>query len=149
MTWLFNLSVDLSLAIGLVIAGIAIALLARIGILPKKSIPYAFVAVGAAVGLAWFRSRKEGALRKQLQEQEQELKALEARLLAARERFAASDERLHQVRAEVEARRAALTESVLKLEHEHAARLGEIDRLEGEQLDDEMTALLARLRAGR
>ncbi len=149
MSWLFNLSADISLAIGLIIAGIAIALLGRMGILPKKTIPYAILAAGAAVGLAWFRARKRGALRKQLEEQEKELKALEERMIESRDRFTASDEHLNEVRAEVEARRFALNESIVALEAEHEARMREIDGLQSERLDDEMTALLARHRARR
>lgn len=148
MTGLFNLSVDLSLAVGLIIAAIGIVLLTRIGLLPKKSVPYVLLAVGGAFGLAWFKRRQARGLRKRLQEEERRLKALEARLAEAGARLGESDARLEATRAEVEARRLAIAESIVELEAGHEQRLQEISGLSGGALDDEMTALLARLEGG-
>lgn len=145
---LLNLSVDLSLAVGLVIAAVGIIVLTRIGLLPKKSVPYVVLAVGGAFGIAWFKKRQADGLRARLRAEEDRLKALEGRLSAAAKDLGAADARLEATRLEVDARRAAIQESIVDLEASHGERLQEISGLSGEALDAEMTALLARLEGG-
>jgi hypothetical protein len=148
MTGLFNLSADLALAVGLVVAAAGIVFVTKIGLLPKKSVPYALLALGGAFGIAWFKSRQARTLRQRLKDEEERLKALEERLREQGARLGDADARLDAARTEVDARRAAIEESILELERTGDARIEEVSRLSGEELDAEMTALLARLSRG-
>ena len=55
-----------------------------------------------------------------------------------------SETRLDSARATFEARRTAITESIVELDAAERQRLADIGGLSGEALDAEMTALLAR-----
>ncbi len=140
---------DLSLAVGLVIAAGGIILLTRIGMLPKKSVPYALLAIGGAFGLAWFKSRQARGLRQQLEKERRRLEGVEGRAATLQTQLGASEARLDSARAAFEARRTAITESVVELDAAQERRLRDIAGLSGETLDAEMTALLARLEEGR
>lgn len=149
MTSLFSslagAAADLSLAVGLVIAAAGIILLTRIGMLPKKSLPYALLAVGGAFGLAWFKTRQARGLRRKLEEERRRLGDVEARAAKLRQQLGASDARLDAARAAFEARHTAISESIVELDAAHERRRREIAGLSGEALDAEMTALLTRL----
>lgn len=140
---------DLWLAVGLFVAAFGVLLLTRIGMLPKKSIPYVLLAVGGAFGWAWFRSRQARGLRQQLEKERRRLEGMEGRAAALRQQLGASEGRLDATRAAFEARRTAISESIVELDAAHQRRLRDVAGLSGETLDDEMTALLSRLEEHR
>lgn len=143
-----DLSVDLTLAIGLVIAVVGVILLHSIGVLPKKSIPYVLLAIVGAFGFAWFRDRQARGLRKKLEEKEKALEELEQRAEASRQEFDAEHAKLDELKADFEKSREALKVSMLELKAEGEEERERIANLQGEELDNEFDKLLGTLGGG-
>ncbi len=143
-----DLSVDLTLAIGLVIAVVGVILLHSIGVLPKKSVPYVLLAIGGVFGIAWFRDRQARGLRKKLQEKEKALKELEERAEASRVEFEGQHAKLEEMKADLEKTKDALKTSMLELKAEGEEERERIASLQGEELDSEFDRLLNSLGGG-
>ena len=139
------LTVDISLAIGLVIAAVGVILLSNIGLLPKKSIPWVLLAIGATFGFAWFKDRQAKGLRKKLEEQEKELKKLAQRMEKTRAETDAEHAKLEKAKTELRKVEESTAKSILELEAKGREERVRIAQLEGEELEKAMSDALARL----
>jgi septal ring factor EnvC (AmiA/AmiB activator) len=137
--------IDILIAFGLIIIVIFIFIVYRIGILPKKSLPYVFGALAAVFGISIFRQARLRGLREDLKKKENELQAQEAQLEELKRNYEINQEQLDAVRYQLEQQKAAYKKMMLKIDAEKTERHNEIENLSGEELDAAFDDLLKRL----
>src|SRR3982751_987431 len=80
MTALKLISGDLLFAFGLLVVAALVVLLYRMSFLPKKSVPYLLAALGAALGVRFFKKLRGQALDQKIKETEQSITTRKAKL---------------------------------------------------------------------
>src|SRR2546427_11735079 len=98
---------DISTAVIVLIIVVAIVLVARMGILPKKSLPYPAAGLAGVFGIALFRKLRQQDLQNDLRQRERGLKELEARMRQTRSGVDAADQQLTQALADLQRRKGA------------------------------------------
>ncbi len=71
---------DLFIAVGLVAVVVVVYLIYRMGVLPKKSLPFVIGGLVGILGITIFRERRMKGLRQDLERREKRLKEMEERL---------------------------------------------------------------------
>ena len=131
--------IDIDLIIAFVIIGIVLAvfLLSKINLLPKKSLPFIIAGLAGAFGITLFQRSRMKGLRKELEEREKKLLEKEEKLKKLKDNYSASDKHLQQAKAELEKQRAAYEKTILQIKAENEEEKERIDRLSGEDLHNE------------
>ncbi len=126
---------DLWLALGL-IAIIAISVIgSRIGVLPKKSVPYVATAVGGALAATLLRRWLLRAELKEFQQAKAEAERVGRELDAMKKEYAMSQQKRDQAAAEYEAKIAAHRENLLLIDARTEARKREIEAMSEDEQD--------------
>jgi hypothetical protein len=136
MIQLLGVDADLILVAALVFVAIVVALLSRIGLLPKKSLPYVGAALLAAIGWAVFRNWGAKAEKKVLDQHRDDLRKLEPPLDAARTAFAGREEALRAADAEIARHEEALKRRALRAQAKPADR-PTVDQMSAQEVLDE------------
>lgn len=139
MTKLLMPNLDLLLVAVLVFVAIVVALLSRIGLLPKKSIPYVAAALLATIGFALFKSWKRKAELNVLEDNRKKLRAQEQVAEEARKKLAADEAAMAPIDAEIQRVEAAQQRRVLVADARDAARRREIEALSDEEVFRQLT----------
>lgn len=136
---------DLILAIGLIAIVLLVLLLVKIGILPKKNIPFVIAALAGIFGFTLWRESRLKKLREELEKRESELKKREEILQKLKEDYQASEKELQKARAELEKHREAYQKAILQLNAANEQEKERIDQLYGDELNEEFSKLLSSL----
>jgi len=128
---------DIAIALGLVGIIVVVFLVSRMGILPRKSLPFVVAALAAVFGITLFRRYRTSKLKEDIQRQEEELKNKEKRLQELKGRFNVSDQKLQEMIAELDNQRSASEKQILRIQADNAKEKQRIDRLSGEELHEE------------
>jgi len=120
---------DLIIALGLVGIVVVTFLISKIGILPKKSLPFVAAGLAAIFGIVLFRESRIKGLRKDLEEREKRLREQEERLKVLKEKSGASEQELNKALADLEKQKRAYERSILEIKAENAEEKKRIDEL--------------------
>jgi len=129
--------IDTYIAFGLIGIVIVIFLLNRLGVLPKKSIPYVAGAMLALFGIHIFREWRSNKLRGDIEELEKQIKEKEKNLKKLKEKYGVSDQELQKVTAELERLKSSYEQTILQLKEKNKELKQRIDGLTGEDLHNE------------
>lgn len=113
----FGLFVKPDMLIALLLAGTAIVVFfaVRIGLLPKKSVPWVVGAALAAIGIGVLRERRAKELHTRLKEKEAELKQREELLAELKSKYELSDQEAATAVAKRDAEISALADEIIEL----------------------------------
>ncbi|HEX7090838.1 MAG TPA: hypothetical protein VF192_11930 [Longimicrobiales bacterium] len=123
-----SLSLDLTIALALVLIAVVTFLANRIGVLPRKSIPVFVGALGAVFGLLIWRTRRADALEARLRELEEAARAKEKELEEARKRRDIAEQELNAALARLGQQKDFYAREILRL---RAADEAERQRIAG------------------
>ena len=129
--------IDTYIAFGLIGIVIVAFLISRMGILPKKSLPFIVGGLVGVSGLIIFRKWRTNGLLKDLKKREEELKKMEERLKLLKEQYGASEQELEKARAELDDQRAAYEKNIILIQAKNKQERERINALEGEELHGE------------
>ena len=125
---------DITIAVIVLVIVVAIVLVARMGILPKKSLPYLAAGLAGVFGIALFRKLRQQDLQNDLRQREQGLKDLEARARQTRSGVDAADQQLTQALADLQRQKEATQKEMLLIQANTDAEKAAIGALQGEDL---------------
>lgn len=128
------LGLDTIIAFGLIGITIILFLISRMGILPKKSLPYIAAALVGIFAAGLVRKWRQNKTREELKKREEKLKERESKLEGIRGTSEASDKKLEEMKAELDRHRAAYEKEILLIGAENKENKEIIDRLSGEEL---------------
>ncbi len=134
---IFQNNWDMVIAFGLIGIIIVVFLISRMGILPKKSLPFLIAALAAVFGIALFKRLRTDKLKDELKKREDELKKKEEKLKELKANYNVSEIKLQEMNADLERHRAAYEKELLDLKAENKKEKDRIDSLSGEELHDE------------
>lgn len=135
---------DLYIAYGIIGIVLIAFILSRMGVLPKKTLPFIIGALAAVFGLSLFQQRRLRSLRKDLEQREKVLKEKEEKLKELQNGYQASEQQLAQVKAELAILKAAYEKALLQIEFENNKEKERIDKLSGDELLAEVRSVLVR-----
>lgn len=127
---------DLIIAFGLIGIIIVVFLISRIGILPRKSLPFVAAALAGAFGIALFRKYRTDRIKEDIKKLEGELENKEKRLSAIKENYNASEQKLNEMKSDLERSRDAYQKEILHINEKNKEEKELIDKLSGEELHD-------------
>jgi septal ring factor EnvC (AmiA/AmiB activator) len=133
---------DLLVALGLIVIVVFVLFLVKIGLLPKKSLPFVLGAMLGIFGFSLWREHRMKKLRQELWKREAELKKREEILKKLKEDYQASEQELAKARAELQKHREAYQKAILQLNAQNEQEKERIDQLFGDALQDEFSKLL-------
>lgn len=125
---------DLTIAFGLIGIAVIVFLLSRMGVLPKKSLPYVAAALVGVFGLVLFRKSRERGLRNRLKEEEERLEALEERANATRVAVEESNQQLDEALFTLQQRKEATQKEILLIRAENEKKKQEIENLSRDEV---------------
>jgi uncharacterized protein HemX len=125
---------DITIAVVVLVIAVVILLVARMGILPKKSLPYIAAALAGAIGIALFRKLRQQDLQNELRRQEQDLKGLQTRVQQTQPSVDAADQQLTQALADLQRQKEATQKEMLLIQANTAEEKAAIGSLQGEDL---------------
>ena len=125
---------DITIAVIVLVIVVAIVLVARMGILPKKSLPYIAAGLAGVLGIALFRKLRQQDLQNDLRQREQGLKDLEARARQTRSGVDAADQQLTEALADLQRQKEATQKELLLIQANTAAEKDAIGALQGDDL---------------
>lgn len=134
---------DLLVALGLIVIVVFVLFLVKIGLLPKKSLPFVLGALAGIFGFSLWREHRMKKLRQELLKREAELKKREEVLKKLKEDYQASEHELAKARAELQKHREAYQKAILQLNAQNEQEKERIDQLFGDALQDEFSKLLS------
>lgn len=125
---------DLTIAFGLIGIAVIVFLLSRMGVLPKKSLPYVAAALVGVFGLVLFRKSRERGLRNRLKEEEERLEALEERANATRVAVEEPNQQLDEALFTLQQRKEATQKEILLIRAENEKKKQEIENLSRDEV---------------
>jgi septal ring factor EnvC (AmiA/AmiB activator) len=125
---------DLIIALGLVGIVVVTFLISKIGILPKKTLPFVAAGLAAVFGITLLRERRIKSLRKDLADREQKLREEEKRLKTLKDKYGASELELNKAQAELERQRRAYERSILEINAKNDEEKKQIDALPDDEV---------------
>lgn len=136
---------DLYIVFGLIGIVIVVFLVSRMGILPKKSLPYLGIALLGIFVIGLFRKMRTDGLKEKYKKAKADAEKTKKELEKMEKDYQISKKKRDEIIAEHEKRIAATGKHILMNEAENKARKREIEHLSGEELNKEVNALLDRL----
>ena len=91
---------DLIIALGLIGIVIVVFLLSRMKLLPKKTLPYIALALLAGLGIAYFKTRKDDNVKKEIERLKEDIKKREAKVEELKKADAINVEKLNTISGE-------------------------------------------------
>jgi septal ring factor EnvC (AmiA/AmiB activator) len=128
---------DLLIALGLVGIVVVTYLISRMGLLPKKSLPFVAAGLAAIFGIALFRKYRSDNLQKELKELEGELKKKEKRLEDLKQTYNVSNEKLQEMKSELVRHQSANEKEILLISEKNKKEKERIEGLSGNELHEE------------
>ena len=125
---------DLVIALGLVGIVVVTFIISKIGILPKKSLPFVAAGLAAIFGITLFRESRIKGLRKDLDEREKRLREQEEKLKGLKDKYGASEAELNKALAELEKQRRAYERSLLEIKAKNEEEKKRIDELPDDEV---------------
>jgi uncharacterized membrane protein len=107
------IGIDTYIALGLIGIIIVVFLVYRMGLLPKKSLPFIVGGLLALFGIHLLRQSRKNALKKELEKLEKKLDKKEKELEGKKEELDVSEQELQEVQAEADKQRAAIKKELL------------------------------------
>ena len=132
---------DLIIAIVLIGIVLLTLLISKMGILPKKSLPYIIAALAAIIGISLWRQSRMNGLREELEKREKELEEREKRLQNLKEKYQLSEKELGKAITELEKHKSAYKQEILLLNAKNKEEKERIDQLSGEDLHSEFLSV--------
>ncbi len=132
-----DVGMDLYIAFGLIVIVVIVLLISKMGILPKKSLPYLIAGLLGIFGVSILKRKRIKRLDEDLQRKEKQLKDEEDKLERFKKDYDASEKELQKVKAELQAAREAHEKEILMLMAENKKAKNRIDKLYGRELDRE------------
>lgn len=129
--------IDTYIVLGLVGIAVLLFLISRMGLLPKKSLPYIAAALAGAFGLALFNKLRSDNLNEEIKQLEEDLKKREKKLEEIKITYEASDRKLEEKKAELDDHLAAYKKETLLIKEENKKEKERIEKLSGEELHNE------------
>jgi Skp family chaperone for outer membrane proteins len=137
MTRLLGVFPDLTIAVVLLVVAGVVLLVARMGVLPKKSLPFIIAGLLGVFGYALFRKRREQALREDLKRHEQELADLARRASQHQAGVAAAEQQLAGAREALQRQQEATQKEMLRIHATNAQERERLSTLHGAELFQE------------
>ena len=137
MTRLLGAFPDITIAVVLLVVAVLAVLISRMGVLPKKSLPFIIAGLLGVFGYALFRKRREQALREDLKRREQELADLARRASAHQAGVAAAEAQLAGAREALQRQQEATQKQLLQIHATNAQERERIGNLHGAELFQE------------
>jgi hypothetical protein len=127
----------MTIAVGLIITALLAIFISRLNILPKKSLPFIILALFGGFGIFVWKHSREKALRKELEKLDKEIKEREKRVKVLREKARISDDEYQNVLKKLENQRNIYKKSIMEIKAKNKEEKMRIERLSGEELNDE------------
>jgi len=105
---------DLIIALGLIGIVIVVFLLSRMKLLPKKTLPYIALALLAGLGIAYFKTRKDDNVKKEIERLKEDIKKREAKVEELKKADAINVEKLNTISGEIDNKLATHARETLK-----------------------------------
>ncbi|MCX6581030.1 MAG: hypothetical protein NT166_12700 [Candidatus Aminicenantes bacterium] len=105
---------DLIIALGLIGIVIVVFLLSRMKLLPKKTLPYIALALLAGLGIAYFKTRKDDKVKKEIERLKEDIKKREAKVEELKKTDAINVEKLKEISGEIDNKLATHARETLK-----------------------------------
>ncbi len=125
---------DLLIAFGIVGIVVITFIISKIGILPKKSLPFVAAGLAAIFGIALFRESRIKGLRKDLDEREKKIREEEKRLQKLKDTYQASELELNKAQAELDKQKRAYERSILEIKAKNEEEKRRIDQLPDDEV---------------
>ncbi len=125
---------DLTIPLILIVVAIVVIVASRMGVLPKKSLPFIAGALASVFGFSLFKQLQDKSRRSALLQREKELDALAARARATAAATNAADLQRTAALAEVQRQKEAVQKETLLIEARTEAEKQEISKLQGVEL---------------
>jgi septal ring factor EnvC (AmiA/AmiB activator) len=131
MSFLFDY--DLVIAFGLIGIILVLFLISRMGILPKKSLPYVAIALAGIFGFVIFRNKQKRDLQKQLDELEKQIDAQKDNAEKLKNVLGAKEEQLDKALSNHGKKEAAVKKNILLLDAKNTEEKERIENLSDEE----------------
>lgn len=131
------IGIDTYIALGMVGIVVIVFLISRMGILPKKSLPFVIAALALVFFGSILKSRRNNQLMKDLEELKKQIKERQKRLKELEDKYGASEQELNKVKAELDRQISAYEKTILDIKAKGEKEKERIDRLSGEELHSE------------
>ncbi len=125
---------DLTIPLILIVVAIVVIVASRMGVLPKKSLPFIAGALASVFGLSLFKQLQDKSRRSALLQREKDLDALAARARATAAATNAADLQRTAALAELQRQKEAVQKETLLIEARTEAEKQEISKLQGVEL---------------
>jgi septal ring factor EnvC (AmiA/AmiB activator) len=136
-------SIDLWIAIGLLLVVVLVFVASRVGIVPSKSIPVVAGAVFGALGFMMFASWRRRASDAQIKELKRRIDERDAALTDAQKARLAADQKLAAEHAQLDSQLEAMKKERLRIANENAAEKARIDAMTRTEVNDAFDRLIA------
>lgn len=140
----FLLDYDLVIAFGLIGIILVLFLISRMGILPKKSLPYVAIALAGIFGFAIFRNKQKSDLQKQLDELEKQLKEQKNNAEKIKNELGVKEEQLDKALSNHVKTEAAVKKNIMILDAKNTEEKERIESLSDEEAFSEFTQAFGR-----
>lgn len=137
---------DIAVALGLIAFAVVIVLLARMEVLPKKSLPYVAAALASALTFGLLKAWRKSENDKDYEEKKKELDRLRANTTALAAKHKDAQRETERIQAEIDRAEETHQKAILQSEARTAAEKGRIDGLHG---DDARREFMKRFGASR
>jgi hypothetical protein len=125
---------DLTIPLILIVVAIVVIVASKMGVLPKKSLPFVAGALASVFGLSLFKKLQDKSRRSALLQREKELDALAMHAQATAAATNAADLQRTAALAELQRQKEAVQKETLLIEARTAAEKEEISKLQGVEL---------------
>lgn len=136
--------IDVTLALGLIAVALVVFLLARMEVLPRKSLPYVAAGLAGAFGIGVFNAWRRRAAKDDLARAEQAVKAARARLPGLKAQSEAAARTAEALDAQHALQREAYVKAVGQAIAEGKQQKAEIGQKHGDDLLEAVDRLFAK-----
>jgi hypothetical protein len=125
---------DFTIPLILIVVAIVVIVASKMGVLPKKSLPFVAGALASVFGLSLFKKLQDKSRRSALQKREEELAALGTRAQATAAATSAADVQRTAALAELQRQKESVAKEELLIQARTDAEKDEISKLQGVEL---------------
>jgi hypothetical protein len=125
---------DIAIAVVLIVIAAFAVLISKMGVLPKKSLPFIIGGLAGIFGIAMFRRSREKSLRDDLKRREQALTDLTQRMKTTETSVDAADQQRTAALADLQRQQDAAQKELLLIRARTVAEKDEISKLQGDAL---------------
>ena len=125
---------DITIPLILIVVAIVVIVASRMGVLPKKSLPFVAGALASVFGFSLFKKWQDKSRRSALEQKEKELGDIATRAQATAAATSAADVQRTAALAELQRQKEAAQKERLLIQARTAAEKEAISKLQGEEL---------------